>query len=650
MGKGATGTAQVCGIVGFTHRDRIPDPYRIRELTHSLAHRGPDHEGVYQSAAVCLGAVRLSIIDVAGGDQPITSDDGDTTIVFNGEIYNFAELREDLCRRGHRFHSRSDTEVVLHAFLEWDTECFSRLRGMFAVALWSESRRRLVLARDRLGIKPLYIHRRGPDLYFGSELKAILGNPEVERNLDLAGLNHYLSLNYVPSPNTLIQGIHKLPPGHWLEWRDGEVSSSPYWRLEMRPQAHWTLDSAKEELDRLLRESVREHLVSDVPLGIWASGGLDSSTILHYAAAASPSRLKTFSVSFAGRSFDESRYFREVAAYYGTDHHEFDLNPTQDLAGALEQLVYYADEPSADAGALPVWFLSQLSRQQVAVALSGEGADELFGGYLTYRADSFARWLAPLPAAPRRAAAKLCGLWPVSDEKIGFGYKLKRFLEGSLLEPDEAHCYWNGAFSSAQKRRFFLAPECDGLASLFETLPPDRSAGFLNRYLCFDQSYYLPDDILYKCDRVSMAHSLEVRPPFLDHRIAEFAASLPARLKIRGGRQKYLLRELMRDKLPSSVLHRKKEGFDIPAHEWLRGVLRPILLDTLTPGAIASTGIFHTGRIEEMIRQHLERRVNLGFQLWGLLILFLWMKRWSIQTAPPELAPASERALSAVAS
>ena len=644
------GTVQVCGIAGFTHKDRVPDPYRIRELTHSLAHRGPDHEGAYRSAAVSLGSVRLSIIDVAGGDQPITSDDGDSTIVFNGEIYNFAELREELSHRGHRFHSRSDTEVVLHAFLEWDTECFSRLRGMFAIALWSESRRRLVLARDRLGIKPLYIHRRGPDLYFGSELKAILGNPEVERNLDLAALDHYLSLNYVPGPNTLVEGIRKLPPGHWLEWRDGEVSSAPYWRLEMRPQAHWTLDSAKEELDRLLRESIREHLLSDVPLGIWASGGLDSSAILHYAAEASSSRLKTFSVSFAGRSCDESRYFREVAAHYGTDHHEFDLNPSEDLPGTLEQLVYYSDEPGADAGALPVWFLSRLSRQQVTVALSGEGADELFGGYITYRADCLARRLARLPAAPRRAAARLCGLWPVSDEKIGFEYRLKRFLEGSLLKPDDAHCYWNGAFSSAQKRRFFLAPDCNGLASLFEALPFNGHTGFLNRYLWFDQSYYLPDDILCKCDRISMAHGLEVRPPFLDHRIAEFAASLPESLKIRGARQKHLLRELMRDKLPASVLQRKKEGLDIPAQEWLRGVLRPILLDTLTPDAIERTGIFHTGRIGEMIRQHLERRVNLGFPLWGLLILFLWMKRWRIQTAPPEAAQASEFALSAVAS
>lgn len=582
-----------------------------------------------------LGAVRLKIIDLAGGDQPITADDGDTTIVFNGEIYNYLSVREELSSLGHRFHSKSDTEVVLHAFLEWDKQAFSRLRGMFAVALWIESERRLVLARDRLGIKPLYHCRRGQDIYFGSELKAILGNPEIERRLDLKGLNHYLSLNYVPCPDTLIEGIKKVPPGYWLEWRDGEVTSGAYWRLEMSPRAHWTLDSAKEELDRLLRESVREHLISDVPLGVWASGGLDSSTILHYAAEESPSRLKTFSVSFSGRSCDESRYFREVAACYGTEHHEFDLNEELDLAGAVESLVHYSDEPSADAGALPVWYLSQLSRRHVTVALSGEGADELFGGYLTYRADALARWLAMTPAASRRVAARLCGLLPVSDAKISFEYKLKRFLEGSLLSPDEAHCYWNGAFSSHEKRNFFRAPNCDGIGSLYQALPEGEHQGVLNRYLRFDQAYYLPDDILYKCDRMSMAHSLEVRPPFLDHRIAEFAASLPESFKLRGSRQKYLLRELMRAKLPAPVLERKKEGFDIPSHEWLRTVLRPLLLDILTPEAVAAAGIFDGKRVQEMVRKHLERRVNLGFQLWGLLILFLWMRRWHVQTALP---------------
>jgi asparagine synthase (glutamine-hydrolysing) len=626
----------VCGIAGFTHKVRVVDSSRIRELTHSLAHRGPDQEGVYHSPAVSLGAVRLKIIDLDSGDQPITSDDGDTIIVFNGEIYNYAALREELIARGHSFHSKSDTEVVLHAFLEWDKKAFTRLRGMFAVALWTESERRLVLARDRLGIKPLYYCRRGDDLYFGSELKAILGNPEIERRLDIGGLNHYLSLNYVPCPDTLVEGVRKIPPGHWLEWRDGRVNSGSYWRLDFSPQSHWTLETAREELDRLLRESVREHLISDVPLGVWVSGGLDSTTILHYAAAAASSRLKTFSVSFSGRSCDESRYFREVAARYGTDHHEFDLNEKLDLAGTIGRMVYYSDEPSADAGALPVWYLSELSRRHVTVALSGEGADELFGGYLTYRADALASWMIRLPAGPRRALARLSGMLPVSDAKIGFEYKLKRFLQGSLLHPDEAHCFWNGAFSAAEKRDFAPAAARDGIGSLYEALPA-APARALNRYLWFDQAYYLPDDILYKCDRMSMAHSLEVRPPFLDHRIAEFAASLPESLKIKGSRQKYVLRELMRTKLPPAVLTRKKEGFDIPSHEWLRTVLRPLLLDTLTPEAIEGAGVFSAGRIEDMVRRHLERRANLGFQLWGLLILFLWMRRWRIRSAPPEM-------------
>jgi len=623
----------VCGIVGFTHRARIADPLRIRELTRTLAHRGPDQQGVYHSPSVSLGAVRLRVIDLATGSQPITSDDGDAVIVFNGEIYNFLSLREELRARGHRFRTNSDTEVVLRAFLEWDTQAFSRLRGMFAAALWSESARRLVLVRGRLGIKPLYYCRRGADIYFGSELKAILGHPEIERKLDLRALDRYLSLNYVPGPDTLIESIKKVPPGHWLEWRDGKVSLHAYWRLEMKPDPRWTLETAEEELDRLLRDSIREHLISDVPLGVWVSGGLDSSTVLHYAAAETSSRLKTFSVSFSGRGCDESRYFRQVAARYGADHHELDLNERLDLASAIERLVYYSDEPSADAGALPVWYLAELTRRHVTVALSGEGADELFGGYLTYRADALARPLRRVPAAFRRTAVKLCSLLPVSDAKISFEYKLKRFLEGSLLHPDEAHCYWNGTFSYAEKREFFSAADPAGISSLYEALGARCSPGGLNRYLLFDQTYYLPDDILYKCDRMSMAHSLEVRPPFLDHRIAEFAASLPESLKVRGSRQKYLLRELMRSKLPPIVLARKKEGFDIPAHEWLRTVLRPLLLDTLTPEAIAATGIFEGKRIHEMIRKHMERRANLGYQLWGLLILFLWMKRWHVQTA-----------------
>ncbi|MBI4873959.1 MAG: asparagine synthase (glutamine-hydrolyzing) [Acidobacteria bacterium] len=633
----------MCGIAGFTHKNTRPTDGRIRDATLALVHRGPDEQDVWEDQCVSLGAVRLKIIDLTGGSQPMVAGDGQAVIVFNGEIYNHAELRRELESRGHRFRSRCDTEVVLHAFLEWDVACFTRLRGMFAAALWQPERRRLLLVRDRMGIKPLYFHRRGQDLYFGSELKAILEHPEIERRIDPGGLGLYLSLNYVPGPYTLAGGIRKLPPGHWLEWRDGEVRTGAYWRLQFEPRQR-PLEEAKEELDFLLRESVREHLLSDVPLGVWASGGIDSSTILHYAAQASASQLKTFSVSFRGRSFDESPYFREVARAYGTDHHEFDLNPEKDLEEAIQELAFYSDEPSADAGALPVWFLSKMSRRHVTVALSGEGADELFGGYYTYLADSLVRPLRHVPAVLRRAALRALSLWPVSDDKIGFEYKLKRFLAGSLLDPAAAHFFWNGTFSESDRQRLLAANGCPPLASLAGALPAEAERlDPLNRFLWLDQLYYLPDDILYKCDRMSMAHSLEVRPPFLDHRIVEFAAALPMDMKVRGSRLKFLLKELMRDKLPPSILARRKEGFDIPAHDWLRGGLRPLVEETLSPQALRRSGLFRAGAVEEAVRAHMERRANLGYHLWGLLVLFLWMKRWgieSLEAQPQDSEPA----------
>ncbi len=615
----------MCGIAGFTHRKRIPDPSLIREAVGVIRHRGPDQNGVYESDVISLGAVRLKIIDLNGGEQPMRG--GDTVIVFNGEVYNHAEIREELQSLGVQFESRCDTEVVLKAFLQWDTASFGRLRGMFAAALWTESLHRLVLVRDRMGIKPLYIHQRGDDLYFGSELKSLFVHPEIERRLDLDGLNYYLSLNYVPCPYTLVAGIHKLPPAHWLEWKDGKSQTERYWGAEWKPQKY-SLDAAKEELDGLLRASVKEHLVSDVPLGIWSSGGLDSSAILHYASEGV--RLKTFSVSFRGRSFDESVYFREIAEKYGTDHHEFDLNPEVELQNAIEQMPYYSDEPSADAGALPVWFLSRMCRQEVTVALSGEGADELFGGYNTYLADRYARMARGIPGFARKAALTAAQAWPASDEKISFEYKVKRMLEGSLLPLEQAHLFWNGTFSEPA-RRALMKPQAfrknDGLGQA------EKGIGYLNRFLRLDQDNYLPDDILYKCDRMSMAHSLEVRPPFLDHRIVEFAARLPEDLKIHGSSLKYVLRELMRDKLPLSVLTRKKEGFDIPAHGWFRGTLKPLLLETITRQAVEETGALEWPAVEAVMQAHLERRANYGYHLWGLLTLFLWIKRWGILAA-----------------
>lgn len=623
-----TDVPNLCGIAGFTHKNSKLTRSVIEKATGCLHHRGPDQQGHFVSDAVSLGAVRLKILDLSGGDQPIQTPDGDRTIVFNGEIYNYRELRKELEELGHRFQSQSDTEVVLHAWQEWDMGCFPRFRGMFAVALWQQSEKRLVLARDRMGIKPLYISRLGQDLVFGSELKALFAHPGVERVLNTTALNYYLALNYVPFPYTLVEGIEKLEPGGWLEWRDGVIQTGAHWRLYFDPNPEMTLDSGKEELDGLLRSAVKDHMISDVPLGIWLSGGLDSSAITHYAAEASAKKLQTFSVSFHGRTFDESPYFRQVAAHYGTEHHEFDLAPGENLASAVQQMAHYSDEPSADAGALPVWFLSKMCRKHVTVALSGEGADELFGGYTTYVADRYARRLRYVPAFMKRLALRAAMKLPVSDEKISFEYKLKRFLAGSLLAPTEAHMFWNGACSKAERAAVLGLENPTSPASLWPELP---DVGSVNKFLYLDQLLYLPEDILYKCDRMSMAHSLEIRPPFLDPRIVDFAASVPENLKVRGGTLKYLLRELMRDKLPKSVLRRKKEGFDIPAHLWFRESLRPLLQDTVTAKRAREAGL-QWDAIDRLMLDHQERRVNAGYQLWGLLTLFLWMKEWNIQT------------------
>jgi len=631
--RGVTGT--LCGIVGFTRKSWHPDSSRIRNATATITHRGPDQQGVFESEFVSLGATRLKIIDLSSGDQPIVSDTGDTVIVFNGEIYNYAELRAELESRGHRFHTHTDTETILRGFLEWDTGCFARLRGMFAIALWTQSQKRLVLARDRVGIKPLYIARRGEDLLFGSELKTIFVHPEFERHLNLAALDCYLSLNYVPNPLTLVEGIDQLSPGEYLEWQDGRIRTEFYWKLPKAHSRHVSMEAATEELDILLRESVREHLLSDVPLGIWLSGGIDSSTVLHYASQASVTKLKTFSISFHGRSFDESRYIREVATQYGTEHEQLDLNPEMNLPETIEEFAYYADQPNADAGALPVWFLSKMCKARATVMLSGEGADELFGGYLTYRANLLAKRARRLPPSVLRLLRSAVAAWPVSDDKISFEYKLKRFLDGTRMAPSRAHVFWNGTFSDEEKTRLVNVKLPPALNGILDELHAASLAGDdFAPYLWFDQKYFLSDDILSKVDRMSMAHAVEVRPPFLDHRIVEFAARLPSSLKIRGSRQKVILKELMARKLPPVVLRRSKIGFDIPAHEWLRGPLRPLLLDTIESVGSEHDSFFDVNEIGALVRRHLERRANLGYHLWGLMLLFQWIKRWRIQTMP----------------
>ena len=628
----------MCGILGYSHVERRLPRGVLENALASLIHRGPDHQGHFTSELISLGATRLRILDLEGGDQPLFSPDGDVVLVFNGEIFNHNEIRRELESLGARFETHCDTEVVLHAFLHWGRECFSRLRGMFGIAIWVQSERRLFLARDRMGIKPLYYSLQNGEIYFASELKCLFAHPEIPRRICLAGLNCFLSLNYVPAPYTLVEGIRKLLPGHMLEWHDGHCDVRSYLEAPAARSAPRSIGEACEELDELLTRAVREQLVSDVPVGIWLSGGMDSSTILRYAAQTGATNLRTFSVTFKGRSFDESESIGEITRYFGSRHDELDLDESADLENAIRRMAFYSDEPSADAGALPAWFLAEMTARKVTVILTGEGADELFAGYLTYKADRYAAWARRTPAGLRRAALSLAGRLPVSDDKISFEYKLKRFLHGSLLSPEQAHIFWNGTFSEEEKQRFFRFADRGPMAELLSQVP---EGPVLQRFLAFDLRYYLADDILYKVDRMTMAHSIEARPPFLDPRIVDFARSLPDDFKLHGSKSKYVLRRLMRDKLPPNVMKRPKIGFDIPVHDWFRGVLRPLLLETISEEAVTGSRLFQWDAVQRLLNDHLERRANLGYHLWGLMVLLLWMKEWKIGPPEQEL-PAAE--------
>ncbi|WP_260705969.1 asparagine synthase (glutamine-hydrolyzing) [Edaphobacter flagellatus] len=604
-------------------------PERIHQAVASIIHRGPDDQGAWQSSTVSLGATRLRVVDTSAGAQPLTSEDKDVTVVFNGEIYNHAELRKELISYGHKFRTTCDTEVVLHAFMQWDTACIEKFRGMFAFAAWRESRRRLVLARDRMGIKPLYYALHGGDIYFGSEMKSIFCHPEISRDIDLGALDTYLGMNYVPGARTLAAGIRKLMPGCFLTWHDGDISSHCYWQVDRADlSAHTSIADSAARLDHLLSQSVKEHLAADVPVGLWLSGGIDSSTVLHYASQHASSPLKTFSITFGGREFDEAPYLREMATRYSTDHQELDLGPGTVTPDSITELAYYADEPNADAGAVPVWHLSRMSAKKVTVALSGEGADELFGGYITYLADKYARRARIVPRSLRRLSLHSANRLRASNKKIGFDYKLQRFLHGTLLDERSSHIFWNGTFSHLQRKELMVSQNSTHTLKMLATIPAGRD---IRRFMAFDQAYFLPDNLLVKVDRMSMAHSLEVRPAFLDHRIVEFAATLPANYCIRGRNLKLLLRTLMKDKLPQNILAKKKQGLDIPVHDWLRGHLRPLLLDTLDRKTVEETGLIYWPHLESLIKLHMERKANYGYHLWGMLMLFLWIKQWKIQ-------------------
>jgi asparagine synthase (glutamine-hydrolysing) len=627
----------VCGICGIASAHGAADPDRLAAMSAALVHRGPDSAGELLDGAIGLAARRLSIIDLAHGDQPIANEDGTRHVVQNGEIYNHADLRRELERAGHRFRTSCDTEVLVHAYEEWGDAFARRLRGMFAIAVWDASRRRLVLARDPYGIKPLYYCEEDGGLAFASELRAL---PRGE--IDLDALDAFLAFNSVPAPLTIFRGCRKLPPGHVLFWEDGRIELTRFARPGPVADDGLRRDEEAELVEELrarLRDSVRAHLVSDVPVGVLLSGGVDSSTLAALAALESREPLRTFTIGFEERSFDETADARLVAERYATDHHELVLRP--DAALLLPALAEAFDEPFADSSALPTYLVSQLAARHVKVALSGEGGDELFGGYYTYAADLLADRVAPLARLARPVVERL----PSRSTKASLDYKAKRFVRAAHLPPLERHHGWKEIFSADARA------ELTERRSTFDPLDVYRrryaetaGADPLARLQDVDLGIYLADDLLVKTDRASMAHSLEARVPFLDPVVTRFAFALPTRHKVRGLSKKVLLRKAAEPLVPRQIAHGKKRGFSIPAAAWLRGELEPLARDTLSGDTLRRQGFFAPGPVRRMIDDHVAGREDLSRQLWGLLAFTLWFER-HVEREPAPLVTARMEAL-----
>jgi asparagine synthase (glutamine-hydrolysing) len=617
----------ICGIVSLS--GETVDPAVVAAMNDTLVHRGPDSAGSFAEGSVALAARRLSIIDLEGGDQPIGNEDGRIQVVQNGEIYNHAELRKRLERSGHTFRTRCDTEVLVHLYEERGPAFVEELRGMFAIALWDRLEQRLLLARDRFGIKPLYYRVEGGELSFGSELKALLRQPGFSHDVDFDALEAFLAFNSIPAPLTIFREARKLPPGHLLIAKGGDVSLRRYARprpVEAGRVRGESEEDLAEELRERLRDSVRAHLVSDVPVGVMLSGGIDSSALAAFAARESPYRISTFSIGFEERSFNELEQARLVAEQYSTDHHELLVRPN--AVELLPKLAEAFDEPFADSSALPTYLVSQLASEHVKVALSGEGGDELFGGYQTYVADTLAPRVGWLAAAAR----PIVELLPSSSRKVSFDYKAKRFARAAHLPPLERHHAWKEIFSPDARaalldgRRGKLDPLDLYRARYAETEGADELA----RLQDVDTGIYLADDLLVKTDRASMAHSLEARVPLCDTEVAELALALPRRLRVRGFSKKRLLRKAVAPLLPARVARGRKQGFSIPAAAWLRGDLEPFAREVLSPETVARQGFLRPETVTSLIDAHVTRKEDLSRQLWGLLAFTLWFERYGV--------------------
>lgn len=621
----------MCGIVGIVESD-LDRPVLAEDLdrmVRTLVHRGPDEEGSVTLNGVGLGMRRLAIVDLSGGQQPFTNESGDIQLVANGEIYNFLALRDELASLGHSFRSRSDIEVLVHAYEEWGADFLARLRGMFALALWDGRTRTLLAARDRAGEKPLFWTQTSRGLLLASEVKALLVRPEVSRELDLEALDQFLTYEYVIAPRTILKEVHKLPAAHFLIYRDGQVTTHRYWDAAAVQTRAWRDDEAAEALSAALQQAVAGQMMADVPLGAFLSGGIDSSAIVGLMSQASLQPVNSFSIGFAEGSYNELPFAREVAALFGTHHRERVVSP--DIGHLFERLVVHLDEPFADVSLFPTFLVSQLAREHVTVALSGDGGDELFGGYDAYHAQALAGRYAAVGRSLLPALAAVAAALPPTEKKKGAVNRFKRFIQGAALAPEDlGHYRWMVYLGAGAKRRLYTRGLQDALLTS-DVYRPVRDAlrrfaggDLLGRQLYADLTVYLADDILVKVDRMAMATSLETRAPFLDADVIELAFSMPGHLKIRGGERKWILKRAMRDLLPERIVNRRKEGFSIPMKNWLRGPLNPLLNDLLSPARIERRGLFQPAAVAKLVASHVAGRENHAHTLFPLMVFERW--------------------------
>jgi len=661
----------MCGIAGavWNRPSQAIDRSVLQRMMTAIAHRGPDDSGLFFSAelaagqqsgpACALGHRRLSIIDLAGGRQPLSNEDGTVWTAFNGEIYNYRELREELQQRGHQLKTLTDTEVIVHLYEELGPTCFERLRGMFAIAIWDANRRRLVLARDRLGQKPLvYLHRNG-QLLFASELKAILQVPGVDRKADPRAIDFYLTYQYVPHPHSIFQGMNQLPPGHLAIYEQDQVTLSQYWQppyvqtsAQQTEYRNWPIKKWQTELRAALTEAVRLRMRSDVPIGAFLSGGVDSTIIAGLMQSLSPHPIHTFSMGFQQPEYDERHFARQAAEHLRTEHHEFLVEPS--ALHSLPQLLWHYDEPFSDSSAIPMFALSEATRKFVKVSLSGDGGDELFAGYLRYQAVHLAARTDRLPAFLKSLLTwKFWQQVPTSQRQRSLGRRAKRFLNALGQTPERRYLRWIGIFDEAGRRAIYSKSfqktlhDFDSAALIDEAYRKCPGRDLVTRTTCVDVLTYLPCDILKKVDIATMAFGLEARSPFLDHHVVELAARMPVELKFSPGRGKKILTETFADLIPPAIQNRPKMGFGVPLDHWFRHELTGLLRQVLLSERCLDRGILNRAGVENLIEQHVSRRWDHAYRLWNLLCLECWARVYL--DGPPPMAPPTLEELEIIA-